>query len=199
MIKLAITGSIATGKSVAESVLKQNKIPSVDADMIVHRLLSEDMEVIEKICFLFNADKNGILDENGKISRKKLGAVVFNNKEKLKQLEEIIHPKVKDEINRFFEQNKDKQIAAAVVPVLYEAGMQNMFDYVILVCAKRELQINRLMKRDSLSRDEAEKRINLFMNEEDKIKQADFVVYNNLDIKDTMAQIGNILKTLLPK
>jgi len=199
MIKLAITGSIASGKSVAESYLKQKRIPSIDADMIVHRLLSEDKEVIEKICLLFNTDKNGILDENGKISRKKLGKIVFNDKDKLKQLEEIIHPKVKEEINRFFEENKNRPIAAAVVPVLYEAGMQNLFDYVVLVSTKKELQIKRLMERDSLTRDQAEKRINLFIDEEEKIKKADFVVYNNLDINNTMLQIEKILKGMLNK
>ncbi len=199
MIKLAITGSIATGKSVAESYLKQKRIPSIDADKIVHRLLSEDKEVIEKICLLFNTDKNSILDENGKISRKKLGKIVFNDKEKLKKLEEIIHPKVKEEINRFFEENKNRPIAVAVVPVLYEAGMQNLFDYVVLICAKKELQIKRLMERDSLTRDQAKKRIDLFINEEEKIKKADFVVYNNLDINNTMLQIEKILKGMMNK
>jgi dephospho-CoA kinase len=196
MIKLAITGSIASGKTLAESILKEKNIPTIDADLIVRRLLAQDKEVIEKISNVFSPAKEDIFDPQGKICRKKLGKIVFNNKEKLGKLEEILHPKVKEEINNFFAQNKDEKIAVAVVPVLYEANMQNMFDYVILFCTKKVLQIKRLMERDGLSQEQAENRISLFIDDKEKIKKADFVIHNDLKAQDVRGEIENILENL---
>jgi len=104
MIKLAITGNIASGKSLIESMLDKKGILTIDTDKIVHGLLDKDEELINKIKKLFSED---ITDDYGKIDRKKLGKKVFYDKNKLRNLEKIIHPQVKKILEKFFYNNKN--------------------------------------------------------------------------------------------
>ncbi|MEI7473465.1 MAG: dephospho-CoA kinase [bacterium] len=195
MLKLGLTGNIASGKSFVESIFIQEGISCIDSDKIVHDLLAYDDFVISKVYSLFeNLD---ILNEKGKINRQKLGSIVFKDKEKLKALELILHPIVKDKINRFFSDNYDKKLAVAVVPLLFEANMADMFDKIIIVGVDSATQIQRLMKRNNFTEEEALLRIKSQISQEEKIKKADFILWNNGSLEELTTLAKNLINELL--
>jgi dephospho-CoA kinase len=198
MIKLAVTGNIASGKTLVENILKEQGILTLDSDQIVHDLLKNNPVIKSQIFELFqNID---ISDENNEISRTKVGKIVFKDAEKRKKLEEIIHPIVKTTIEEFFDKNNTQNITAVVVPLLFEANMQNMFDYIMLVTANIDVRIERLIKRNKLSTEEAMSRINCQMPQDEKVKKSDFIIDSNLTAektKDQVISILNKLKTLI--
>lgn len=193
MIKLAITGNIASGKTLIESFLTEEGILTIDTDKIVHDLLSSNKEVIEKVDKLFD---NTVKDSEGKIDRKKLGEIVFEDKNKLEKLENILHPEVKKEVDKFFKENEKEKIVAVSVPQLYEAGWEAYFDYVLLVIADDKIRLERLIKRNALTQEYAVKRLKTQIPQEDKIKKSDFVINNSGLTENTKAQLKEILKQL---
>lgn len=193
MIKLAITGNIASGKTLIESLLHEQGIITVDTDKIVHELLSQDKEIIEKVNSLFDID---VKDNEGKIDRKKVGHIVFNDRKKLKELENILHPEVKKVVEKFFETNKNEKIIAVSVPQLYESGWEVFFDYVLLVVADDGTRLNRLISRNSLTEEEANRRLAAQISQEEKSKKADFLVDNSKDIENTRIQLKGVLEKL---
>ena len=193
MIKLAITGNIAAGKTLIESLLHELGVITIDTDEIVHELLSSDKEVINKVNNLFD---NEVKDKEGKINRKKVGDIVFNDKTKLEKLEKILHPEVKKVVNKFFQENEKEKILAVAVPQLYETGWEVYFDYVLLVIADDKIRKERLLLRNNLSEDAAQKRLAAQIPQEEKIKKADFVINNSEDIENTRLQLKKVLVRL---
>jgi len=197
MIKIAITGNIGSGKSEAEKYLENLKYPVIDTDKITHFLLEKSIEIKEKIKLCFK--EFDICDENGGISRKKLGKIVFSDKVLLKKLEGIIHPAVTDEVNKFFEMNKDKDIVFVSIPLLYEVSCPIHFDKVVLIYCDDEIRKKRLIKNRNYSEEEAEKRMNAQLPQKNKVKLADFTLFNNTDLNDLYSQIDNVLQKLSEK
>ena len=193
MIKLAITGNIASGKSLIESLLHEEGIITIDTDKIVHDLLSQDKEIIKKVNNLFDTD---VKDKEGKIDRKKVGNIVFHNKNKLEKLEKILHPAVKNIVEKFFQENKNEKIIAVSVPQLYEAGWESFFDYVLLVIADDKIRIERLIKRTGLSKADAHTRLAAQLPQEVKAAKANFLINNSGDIESTRSQLKIILAKL---
>lgn len=196
MIKLGVTGNIAAGKTLVESFLKDEGVPTVDADRIVHDLLENDQSTIQQVSDIFIKSGLDVKNEKGSISREKVGKIVFKDKEKLKELENILHPRVNDKIQEFFSNNQDKKIAAAIVPLIYEAKMEKMFDYIVLVITNKSVQIKRLIDRSKLTEEEALLRINAQIPQDEKIKKADFVIDNSYDAENTKGQLKEILNKL---
>jgi len=195
MMKIGITGNIASGKSEIEKRLKEKGILTIDADREVHKLYESDKDVIERVSDIFEHDGFDVKDEKGGIDKKKVESIVFRDKPKLKKLEEIVHPRVKEEFEKFFNNNAQEKIVAGIAPLLYEAKMEKMFDYVILVTVDKLTQLKRLMARNKkLSEEQALARINLQMPQEEKIKKADFIIDNSNDFDDTESQLDDILK-----
>lgn len=193
MIKLAIVGNIASGKSLIESLFQEQGIITIDSDKIVHELLAKNKEIINKINNLFDVD---VIDKKGQIDRKKVGNIVFNDKHKLCQLEKIIHPEVKKTIEQFFQNNVNEKIVAVSVPQLYESGWEAVFDYVIFVTADDDIRLKRLIKRNNLAENQAKQRLSAQLPQEEKAKKADFVIENSGDIKNTKLQLEEILNKL---
>ncbi len=131
---------------------------------------------------------------DGKIDRQKLGKLVFSDKNLLKKLEQIIHPKVEKELEKIF--NNVKGNVFVSVPQLYEAGFDKLFDRVILVTADENTRLERLMKRNNLSKKEAVLRINSQISQEEKIIRADYVIENNSSKESVLNQLENIIKQL---
>ncbi len=194
MIKLAITGNIASGKSLIESFFQEEGIISIDTDTIVHSILSKDKVIIEKISNLFDIK---VKDSKGRIDRKKVGKIVFNDKNKLSELEKILHPEVYKAMEEFFEKNKNEKIVAVSVPQLYETGWEKFFDYILLVIADDDIRLQRLIQRNNLSEKDARKRLLMQITQEEKIKKADFVIDNSKDVDNTKIQFKKILEKLL--
>lgn len=189
MLKVAITGNIASGKSEVEKILREKSFQVLDTDDVVHNLYNEE-SVKTKIISTF--PEYDIL-ENSKISRSKLRKIVFEDEILIKKLENILHPFVKDEIRRFFRQNEGEKIAFVSVPLLFEAKFEHLFDEIILICADDEIRRKRLIKRSNFSEEHANKRIKIQMSQDKKIPLADYVIYNDKTLDDLKDELNKIL------
>jgi len=191
LAKLAgLTGGIATGKTTVANLFREKGIYIIDADLIAKEVVKKGMPAWRMIKEEFGDE---ILREDGELDRKKLGSIVFSSKEKIQKLNSIVHPFVRErmmeEIERAISMEKDILLD---IPLLFENGIHQWFRPVILVYAPLEVQIERLMKRDGLSREECEKRIRAQMSIEEKKKLADYIIDNSSDISKTKRQVEEV-------
>ena len=183
-VVVGLTGGIGSGKSTVSRILQKKGYPLIDLDKISHEVI-EYPEVIEKLVKAFGED---ILDENGKISRRKLGAVVFGNKEKLREINSIMHPVILAEMRRQVRLlEKINKIVFVEIQLLFEVKWEKEFDVILLVYVDRETQI---------TFEEVEKIINSQINLEDKKKKSDYVIDNTKKIEEVELEIEKILKEL---
>ena len=179
MLKIAITGNIASGKSTVEKIIEENGYKVYDTDKIAHKTLENSEEVKEAF---------------GTVDRKEIAKIVFSNPEKLKLLESIIHPKVREEILKIFD--SEEKLVFISVPQLFESGFNTLFDKIIYVTANKNLRKERLIKRNSLTPEEAQKRIDA-QEETGKLEKSDFVIKNNSDFENLKTQVEDILSILV--
>ena len=157
---IGLTGGIATGKSTVCKILKDLGVEIIDADQIAHNVL-KNKEVVKNIKKEFGFH---ILDDNGEIDRKKLGQVVFNDQKKLKKLESFTHPKIFEIIkNRLEVLDTDNKLVVLDAPLLFEVALDKEVDETWVIYADKKTQIKRIVKRDNLTKKEAEKRIDTQM------------------------------------
>jgi len=175
MTGIAITGNIAAGKSAVEKILMDKGFSVYDSDAIAHKILEELEEVKKFFPDCYN-------------DRKKLGEIVFKNPEKRKLLENIIHPEVKKVIESIGD-----DLFFVSVPLLFEAGMENMFDKIILVYAPEKVRLKRLMSRNNLTVGEARLRINSQSGDKEKMEKSDFVIVNDSTYDKLEVQVNNVL------
>ena len=195
MLKVAITGNIASGKSSFESFLKTRGFEVVDTDELAHNLLEIDAVKAEfRQTF---SDKD--IFEGTEISRPKLGKLVFTDDSWMKKLEGILHPKVMAEVKKIFalSEKAGKTVAFAAVPQLFEAGLEKDFDKVILVYTNDDIRLTRLMKRKGCSKEDAELRMSKQMSQDKKLAKVDFVVYNNSNLTSLEQEAERIINLLI--
>jgi dephospho-CoA kinase len=193
---LGVTGGIASGKSTVADMLQELGAPIIDFDLIAREVVVPGSPAWKEIADYFGTV---ILKRNGSLDRKKLSEKVFANPEKRKKLESITHPWIVDLfLKRVNEHAKDDSTAIlqAVIPLLFEAGLQKLVHKILVVSVPREMQVERLTKRDHISREQAEKILKAQMPIEDKRKQADFVIYNGKGLKETRKQVMDLWQTL---
>jgi len=198
MIKIGLTGGIATGKTTVSDFMKKEGAIIIDTDMITHLIYKYPSETSLKILETFG---NEYLDtENNIINRKKLGKRVFENKSELDLLNQIVHPlihKETDKILNFYlnlekEENKNFLIIY-VAPLLFEAKRESFVDFVIVVSCSEENQIKRLIERNKCTKDDAQKKINSQMPTKLKEEKAHFIIDTNKPVEDVETQIKKLL------
>ncbi len=170
---VGITGGIGSGKSTIAKWLELKGYPVFYADMEAKKILFQ----AETIQHLVNQFGDGIL-ENGKLDKIKLGNLVFNQPDKLQQLNKIIHPLVAKEFSYWVHQHFGYSILFKEAAILFETDGYKSLDYNILVTAPKQVRIQRVMQRDALSKQEVLKRIKQQFPDSVKRKLADFVIYN---------------------
>lgn len=190
MIRVAIVGNIASGKSQVEKILLGLGYKVADTDKINHEILNTDIETINEIKTTFSNDD---ILENNTISREKLGKIVFSNKEKKEKLERILHKRIYNKVEDFFSENKNEKVVFVSIPLLFETKQEKTFDKIIFISADKETRLKRLIERNNYTKEYALTRINSQMDEEEKIKKSDFVIYNNSDLKDLEQSVKKIL------
>ncbi len=177
MIRIALVGNIASGKSTVEKFLTEKYGFSVlDTDKACHFLLEKLSAII------IQEFKNyEILDENGRLSREKLGKIVFYNEDLKTKLENILYPNLRVEINKYFEEHKSEKFVFVAIPLLFEANMKKLFDKIMFVYCNDEIRLERLIKRNNYTREYAQKRLNSQLSQEEKVEKSDIIIQNNSD------------------
>lgn len=194
MQKVAITGNIASGKSLVEKILREKNFIVLDTDEVAHKLL-KDKDVITEIVAAFPGVD---IFERSEISRFKLGRLVFNSPTHRRRLENILHPLIADEIENFFikmDKQGEKTVFVAV-PLLYETGLEVIFDKVVLIYAEDKIRLERLMNRNNLSAENAKNRLNIQISQDEKLVKADYVIFNNKTIKELQTELDALVQLL---
>ncbi|OAB43888.1 dephospho-CoA kinase [Paenibacillus antarcticus] len=189
-MNIGLTGGIATGKSTVSSLLVKKGAMLVDADAIAREVMLPGHPVLAAVAEFFG---QGILQEDGTLDRKKLGSIVFDDKEALKALNNMSHPEIRKEIRKRMMELQTaypERLVVVDIPLLYESGLQSMFEEVWVVYAPRDVQMERLMKRDLLSFGQAETRLQSQMDIEDKKSSADRVIDNSHSLEATEQQVN---------
>jgi dephospho-CoA kinase len=188
---IGLTGSIASGKSTIAAMLKDLGLPIVDADLVARQVVEVGSPTLAKIAEEFGED---VLLPTGEMDRAKVGAIIFNDEQKRLQLNSIIHPAIRAEMIR----QRDAYVAEGEhvvmdIPLLFESKLQHFVEKILVVTVSPEVQLQRLMARNELSKEEAEVRIASQLPLKEKEEGADAVIYNNGTIEQSRQQLLDIL------
>jgi dephospho-CoA kinase len=192
MIKVGITGGIGSGKTTVCKQFEAKGIPVYYADDRAKKLMTSDKKVKAAIIDLFSKDA---FFSNGRLNRKYISSQIFQNKELLAKLNSIVHPAVKMDGEKWFAM-QTTHFAIKEAALLIEAGSFKELDKIIVVTCPEEIRINRVMKRDSASRVDVERRIKAQMPEAEKVKYADYVIVND-GVIDLNSQIEKVYQSLM--
>lgn len=188
-MKLGLTGGIACGKSTVSAMLAERGAKIVDADQTAREVVLPGEAALEAIVAVFG---QAVLNEDGTMNRSALGSIVFSDPQRLTQLEAILHPAIRTrmwgQINAY-EQEDPSQLIVADIPLLYETGQASLYDDIMVVYVPRQIQIERLMSRNSITAEQAEQRIALQMDIEEKRKLANYVIDNSGTLEQTVLQV----------
>ena len=197
MLRVGLTGSIAVGKSFVTSVFEELGAHVIDADQTAREVVMPGTPGLDAVTEAFGEE---ILNPDGTLNRKKLGAVVFGDEAKRQQLNFVLHPFIiarQDEILKEWEAVDPHGIGIVDAALMIESGGYRRFDKLIVVHCRPEVQLERLMLRDKLSRDEAQRRINSQMPQEEKQKFADYLIDTSDGFEPTREQTKRVFTDLI--
>ncbi|WP_148881516.1 dephospho-CoA kinase [Streptococcus sp. Marseille-P7376] len=190
---IGITGGIASGKSTVTEFLRQQGYQVIDADQVVHELQEPGGRLYQALLSAFGS---AILQEDGRLDRPKLGAMLFGNPELLAQSSQIQNEIIREELARRRDLLAETEAVFFIdVPLLFELQYEDWFDQIWLVDVAEETQLSRFMARNALNLEEAEKRIAAQLSLQEKRKRADVLIENNGSVEETLAQVDQLLKT----
>ena len=188
---IGLTGGIGSGKSTVARYIASKGVPIYIADEEAKKIMQLP-EVVFKIQQLF---EENVLLENNQLNRAKIAEIVFKNPQKLKELNAVIHPKVKLHFSEWLKKHQDFPFVVKEVAILFETGGDVACDKIILVTAPEEIRIARVIARDNVDIESVKQRINNQLSDDIKIQKSDFVV-QNLEMKQAEKQIDVILEKL---
>ena len=196
MLIVGLTGGVASGKTTVSQVLKEEGAYIIDADQMARKLVRPHTPAWKELVRAFG---KGILRKDGSIQRKKLAGIVFTDLRQRKLLNQILHPRIRKEMERRTKEIGRKDPEAVVVvdaPLLVELGEHRKMDKVIVVTSTQTQQIERLKKRDGISREAALKIFSSQMPVEEKAKLADFVIRNEGSFQETSKKTREVFQKL---
>ena len=196
MLRVGLTGSIAVGKSFVTGVLAELGCHVLDADETARRVVEPGTEGLRAVVEAFGAE---FLREDGTLDRAQLGALIFVDKVRREQLNSILHPFIfaeQDAKLRQWEKEEPHGIGVVDAALMIESGGYKRFDKLIVVHCRPEVQLERLMRRNQFSREEAQRRIAAQMPQEEKLRYADFAIDTSEGFEDTRRQTELVFKDL---
>ncbi|HVF45442.1 MAG TPA: dephospho-CoA kinase [Pyrinomonadaceae bacterium] len=189
---MGLTGSIAVGKSFVSGVLAELGCHVVDSDALARKVVGPGTVGLGKVVEAFGA---GVLRADGTLDRAALGAIVFGSEEKRRLLNSILHPLImaeQDALLNLWEREDPRGVGVVDAALLVESGGYRRFDKLIVVHCRPEIQLERLMRRNDLSREEALARVNAQLPQEEKLKHADFAVDTSGGFEETRARVREV-------
>lgn len=196
MLKVGLTGGIATGKSFVLGVLHELGCEVMDADQTAREVVEPGQPAFKEIIANFG---NEIVGEDGKLDRPKLGAIIFNNAAQREKLNSIVHPKVFEAQAGWLAEIESRNPQAIVIvdaALMIETGSYQRFDKLIVVYCEPKIQLERLMARNNLTLDEATVRISSQMPSSEKLKFANFTINTSFGFEDTRSQVEMLYEQL---
>ncbi|KZE48817.1 dephospho-CoA kinase [Brevibacillus parabrevis] len=189
---LGLTGGIATGKSTVTGMLRERGIPVIDADQIAREVVEPGKPAYEAIVRHFGRD---ILLEDGQIDRKGLGEIVFSDESERQKLNAIVHPEVRRVMREEAEaaEANGADIVFMDIPLLFESKLQHMVEKIVVVYAPCDMQLARMMERDELEEEQAQKRLRAQFPIDQKKLEADFLIDNSFSREETERQVEALL------
>lgn len=192
LLKVAITGGIGSGKSSFADLMRAKGYPVIKADILAKELYVTNEELKQNIIAEFGDD----VYPNGEFDRIALYQKAFVDGEKVKKLNALVHPVVIKEINKLMSFYKSDQIVFVEAALIFEASMEKLFDYVILITADEKIRTDRTVKRENISREEVKQRMKYQIPDELKKEKSDFTFYNNGTVAE-LEQKADLLLQLL--
>ena len=192
MVKVGLTGGIGSGKTTVSNFLLEYGIPVYNSDSQGKKLMNTNLELINDIVNIFGESvyNNGILNTN------LLSSIVFSDPEKIKQLNNLVHPKVAEDFNQWVGKNNNQPILIKEAAILIESGAYLNMDKIILVISKKSNRINRVSKRDNSDFESIEKRINFQLTDDEKIQYADYIIENNSSLDDLKHEVLRVINEI---
>lgn len=192
MRNIGMTGGIGSGKNQVADIFNQLGFYTIDSDISSRKVMEKGEAAYEKIVSFFGSD---ILDKNGSILRKKLGDIVFNDKAKLKTLENIVHPAIyeyeKKERSKIYGRD-DKAVVITHAALIIESDSIDKYDALIVISCPDELQVERVMQRDNFSEEKARNIVAHQMPNEERLKYADFIIDNSSTLDDLYNEVKRV-------
>ena len=196
MMKIGITGGIGSGKSAASERLSELGAYVFDADKEAKKILTENEKIQKDLRNEFGTD---VMDADNSINSKKLAEIAFSNEKNQSILNAIVHPYVFDAIDARYNQiNEQDDVPIFIVDaaLVYESGLDQHLDYVVVVSSQYGVRMSRALQRGTLKREEIQKRMDLQLPEESKVRMADFVINNNGDSDHLSRQVNKIYQEI---
>lgn len=195
-IVVGLTGSIATGKSVVARILAELGAKIIDADRVAREVVQPGEPALAEIVAAFGRK---VLQPEGELNRKALAELVFTDAASLARLNQITHPRIIERINELCQAYLTQGAGLVVIdaPLLIETGLAEQVDVVVVTTCPREVQIARIQARDGLSRAEAEQRIASQLPQEEKIKQADFVIETDCSLAELRVRVKEVWEEIV--
>ncbi|MDP3150595.1 MAG: dephospho-CoA kinase [Ignavibacteria bacterium] len=192
LLKVAITGGIGSGKSTFANLMLAKGYPVIKADILAKELYVTNEELKQKVIAEFGDE----VYPDGSFDRIALYQKAFRDEEKVKKLNALVHPVVIKEINKLMSFHQNEKIVFVEAALIFEANMEKLFDYVILITADEKIRIDRTMKRENISSYEVKQRMKYQMPDEIKKEKSDFTFYNDGTVAE-LEQKANLLLQLL--
>lgn len=186
-----MTGGIATGKTYVADRLRAAGVPIVDADVLAREVVALGTPALAAVRQRFGPD---VIRRDGTMDRIRVGQIIFKDKRARQDLEAIIHPAVQKAVDKYFATlPKKTPFAVADIPLLFETGRENQFSDVIVVACPRPMQLARVMERNKLSKEDAERRLAAQWPIEKKIEKATFVIKTDGTFEETNDQVDKLI------